>query len=225
MTFKQFKTKIRKFIGLINEANVVSNPIEANSSKSWSDLFNSPKFLRDYVAHGRLDFYDEVASLIKQQTEDASIQKIIDIGCGTGHLLGKLHEKFPDSDFYGADFTQDGLTVAQKIFPKAKYIFYDIYEEKKEWESQFDIVICTEVLEHLLHPAKALKNLISFIKPNGGMLIICVPDGRKDTYSGHIQFWSPESWEVFIDSNLPKNFIASYSIIEGGATNLTLIKL
>jgi hypothetical protein len=53
------------------------------------------------------------------------------------------------------------------------------------------------VLEHLLYPGKALLNLVSAIKPGGGLLIT-VPDGRKDTYSGHINFWSPESWQIFI---------------------------
>ncbi|MEG2336387.1 MAG: hypothetical protein RSC04_01440, partial [Bacteroidales bacterium] len=38
--------------------------------------------------------------------------------------------------------------------------------------------------------------------PQGGTLVISVPDGRKDTYSGHIQFWSPESWAVFIEDNM-----------------------
>jgi len=34
-----------------------------------------------------------------------------------------------------------------------------------------------------------------------GILLITVPNGRNDTFAGHINFWSPESWDVFIEEN------------------------
>lgn len=33
------------------------------------------------------------------------------------------------------------------------------------------------------------------------VILITVPNGRTDQYEGHINFWSPESWEVFIKNN------------------------
>jgi len=42
------------------------------------------------------------------------------------------------------------------------------------------------------------------LRPKGSLLIT-VPNGRLDTFDGHINFWSPESWEVFIKKNTAGN--------------------
>ena len=31
-----------------------------------------------------------------------------------------------------------------------------------------------------------------------GVLILTVPNGKIDTFMGHINFWSPESWAIFL---------------------------
>lgn len=62
-----------------------------------------------------------------------------------------------------------------------------------------DIVLCTEVLEHLMHPERALDNLMS-LRPSRA-IALTVPQGRADTAGQHINFWSPESWQAFIDRN------------------------
>ena len=35
----------------------------------------------------------------------------------------------------------------------------------------------------------------------GGILLVTVPNGRIDTFAGHINFWSPESWDIFVAEN------------------------
>jgi len=57
-----------------------------------------------------------------------------------------------------------------------------------------------EVLEHILHPVTAFRNLLEIVMAKG-ILLITVPNGRYETFSGHINFWSPESWDVFISEN------------------------
>ncbi len=51
-----------------------------------------------------------------------------------------------------------------------------------------------------MYPEVALKNIIDMMGKDSACLIT-VPNGRLDQYEGHINFWSPESWEVFIKSN------------------------
>ena len=61
-------------------------------------------------------------------------------------------------------------------------------------------MICTEVLEHLELPDVALKQMLHATRP-GGVVFLTTPDGRVD-YSGlHINFWSPESWQIFVSRN------------------------
>jgi ubiquinone/menaquinone biosynthesis C-methylase UbiE len=58
-------------------------------------------------------------------------------------------------------------------------------------DHNFDLVTCTETLEHLERPKEALQEMFRILKP-GGHLVVTVPDGTKDDWSGHVNFWSAE---------------------------------
>jgi 2-polyprenyl-3-methyl-5-hydroxy-6-metoxy-1,4-benzoquinol methylase len=102
--------------------------------------------------------------------------------------------------------------------PDAEFRYFDIYEGSS---LQFDVIFCIEVLEHLLHPARALRNVVAMLA-DSGVGLITVPNGRIDTFEGHINFWSPESWEVFV-----KEICAGYTVetglIENGQNNFAVI--
>ena len=76
----------------------------------------------------------------------------------------------------------------------AKFKYHDIYLPIGK---KFDFVLCSEVLEHLEDPYLAYHNLQKSVL-DGGSLLITVPNGRLDRSGYHINFWSPESWELFI---------------------------
>ena len=81
-----------------------------------------------------------------------------------------------------------------------------------------DIVFCSDVIEHIFCPEDAVNCLRHFIKKNGKLILI-VPNGRLDTeparsilddgysYQGHVNFWSPESWDYFIKKQFPGNLV------------------
>lgn len=84
------------------------------------------------------------------------------------------------------------------------------------------MLFCTEVLEHLLFPDKALKNILKMIA-NNGTLLVTVPNGRTDTYKGHINFWSPESWKVFIETNC-EGFSYDIGLTKDSGDNYAIIQ-
>lgn len=168
--------------------------LEHNTKEKMDEFFANPENLKNYINSERKEFFVSVVSLLKERSISANGKAIGDAGCGTGHLLLYLSREFTPSLMHGYDFSVEALKVAEKVLPQAKFTPFDIYQGT---ETTYDIVFCTEVLEHLLQPDKALHNLTAMLNP-GGVLIITVPNGRLDTYEGHINFWSPESWEVFI---------------------------
>lgn len=91
------------------------------------------------------------------------------------------------------------MDIARKKLPLVNLFQQDL---NLPISQKSDIIFCTEVFEHLLEPELVIKNILSTLNPNG-YLIITVPDGRKDTYEGHINFWSPENWNIFIKKNAP----------------------
>ncbi|WP_192576534.1 class I SAM-dependent methyltransferase, partial [Halomonas lysinitropha] len=127
-----------------------------------------------------------------------------DVGCGTGVLVSKFKDAFPNSTIKGYDFSGNKIQQCNKYYNIGENVFY-IHNIYSELPQRFDILVATEVLEHLEYPEVALDNLLSGLNYKG-RLFITVPNGREDTFSGHIHFWSPESWRLFIKKNIKNPF-------------------
>jgi len=95
----------------------------------------------------------------------------------------------------GIDIIDSALKIAKSTVPDADICYCDLLNPNGK--RKFDIVFCAEVLEHIVEAEKALLNLIAMVnKP--GVAVVTVPNGRQDHFIGHINFWGPESWEIFI---------------------------
>ena len=175
----------------------VTNAIAHNSLDKMNEFYQDDRLLIDYICEERIEFYKAVVELIKSRMDTLDNKKIADIGCGTGHLLYYLQKEFKFQKATGFDYSPEAIKVAKNLFPAFDFYEFDIYQSH---EQRFDVLLCTEVLEHLLYPSRAFSNLLSMLKENG-VLLITVPNGRTDTFGGHINFWSPESWKVFIDTS------------------------
>ncbi len=126
--------------------------------------------------------------------------RVLDFGVGPGIVLAELLANQKPAEIVGYDTSEVGLSHAKKVIPSGRFEKGDIYSGTEE---QFDVVLCTEVLEHLRYPAKALHTLYRMTAP-GGLMLVAVPDGRIDYSRFHINFWSAESWRYFLEDNLPE---------------------
>lgn len=170
----------------------------ANNERVFEQMYADPQLLQHYLVDSRLDFYRQVALKVASLFDgDKASAACVDVGCGTGHLLVELRK----AGFGGRLVGLDSATAAgdQVRSHGVDLEFYPGYLSAQSWQEEFDLVLCTEVLEHCDYPADIVRDMIRAIKP-GGMIAITVPDGRKDTWEGHIHFWSPESFKLFMDS-------------------------
>jgi len=172
------------------------SPIDFNTRQGMNDFFSDPKVIEAYLEPARLKFYEDVVNILHGKGVDFNGKHVADFGCGTGHLLLDIKKKFHPASLTGFEFSDAAIRVARATLTDGEFVCCDIYQGVNR---EFDVVLCTEVLEHLLEPEKALKNLVRMLKPSG-VAFLTVPDGRIDTYIGHINFWSPESWNVFVSS-------------------------
>jgi 2-polyprenyl-3-methyl-5-hydroxy-6-metoxy-1,4-benzoquinol methylase len=168
--------------------------IQHNSVLNTDKLYISKEYLHDVTSKEHQKFFTELITLLGQHRIDLNGKAVADVGCGIGNLLAHIGQCYFLTESCGYDFSQAAIKYAKERGIGANFFQHDIFDSLGR---PFDFIFCTEVLEHLLYPGKALANLVSAIKPGGGLLIT-VPDGRKDTYAGHINFWSPESWQIFI---------------------------
>ncbi len=102
--------------------------------------------------------------------------KVLDVGCGNGIIsihLGKL-----GFNVTGIDVSEKTIETARKnnIYGNVQFRVQSAEELKASGE-QFDVIICSEVLEHLQNPSALLQVLHPSLKPDG-ILIVTVPNGK-----------------------------------------------
>ena len=133
---------------------------------------------------------------------------VVDVGCGLGGLLNVVSLYNP-SRLYGVECASSAIDWISNNRPHIVGIVADIESEEFRSVCNFeaDVVFCTQVLEHLRYPERALENLLS-VKGGGGVVIVTVPEGRSDTAFQHINFWSPESWRFFVERTVPNHAVS-----------------
>jgi len=133
--------------------------------------------------------------------------RVLDVGCGNGASCGELLRR--GCAVVGVDLSQQGIAQARKAFPEGRFemLAADDHMLESLSEAPFDLVISTEVVEHLYSPREWARGCYRALKP-GGIFICTTPYhgywknlllsllGKWDTHAnplwdgGHIKLWS-----------------------------------
>jgi methionine biosynthesis protein MetW len=123
------------------------------------------------------------------ETHIGATDRCLDVGCGDGSSAGVWIRKHARS-YVGADIattalakaSQRGLEVVQ-IEDASNLPFRD---------AEFDVVICSEVLEHLFAPHLAAAEMFRVLSPSG-RLIVTVPNAMfwRERFDMVIGQWKP----------------------------------
>ncbi|MGO9317695.1 MAG: class I SAM-dependent methyltransferase [Terracidiphilus sp.] len=141
---------------------------------------------------------------LKHLPEGASI---LDLGCGNGSLTAAWSDA--TWDVHGVDASESGIRQATLAYPNLSFLCAPIGPNLSAiyGESNFDAVICAEVIEHLYLPRDLVKCAFKLLRPNG-LFVVTTPyngylknlalaaTGSMDRHwtvlwdGGHIKFWS-----------------------------------
>lgn len=197
--------------------------VHQNQSKQQQDLFNTlsnewwaPKgsfSLLHSMNPLRIDFIVNQVGSLKDLT-------VLDIGCGGGILSEPLTRL--GAKVHGIDFSNEAILVAQQ---RAKEQNLDINYQHvtAEWMIQnnikdhYDLVIASEIIEHVDNPSQFIKHALNFLKPeNNNGLILSTINRTISSYLGailgaeYILNWVPRSthsWKQFIKPSEIDNYI------------------
>ena len=118
----------------------------------------------------RNDWIEEQLSLLPENTT------ILDAGCGRQ----PYRDVCEHLNYYAQDFgryekdEKDSLTAGKDPFVYGRLDYTGNIWEIDEKDAFFDTILCTEVLEHIPCPSRAVKEFSRLLKP-GGTLILTVP--------------------------------------------------
>lgn len=148
------------------------------------------------------NFYNTFFAAIKP----LKAKRVLDVGCGEGFTLKKLQEKKIGKNNVGIDNSTDAIKIGKKIYPEVDLQKGSIYDIQFK-DNSFDLVLCTEVLEHLDDPHKAIEEMkrvsskyLLFSVPNEPFFIganllrgkYIKSFGNHPEHINHWTFWSFE---------------------------------
>lgn len=101
--------------------------------------------------------------------------RVLDIGCGTGaNLTAPLARRFPTVEFVGLDSDPASIEFARQAGPALNTRYH--VELAAEDLGRFDLVIASEVIEHVEHPDEFLAFLRGRLN-TGGQVVLTLPNG------------------------------------------------
>ena len=154
-----------------------------------------------YDDRGLTDEYqDKVYSKARQVLEENNYSTVLDIGTGSGYKLVKYFEK---EDTLGLELQQN-IPFLEEKYPDRKWQLSE-FEEKKEHNKE--LVICSDVIEHLVEP----DDLLEFVHNiDFGHLVLSTPERlitRGEDHLGpptnlaHTMEWSKDEFFNYISKN------------------------
>ncbi|MFS8047082.1 class I SAM-dependent methyltransferase [Rhizobium sp. BR 314] len=171
---------------------------EDNSAEGYDLLWGDSSNLLVFKAEGNharekltIEIVDRIGAYLPQSGS------VCDIGCGVGDLLREVRRRRPALAVSGLDFSGKAVEGAARAMPDGAFQKFVIHQTLPYETSSFDVVLCTDVLEHLEYPKCIAAELVRICRP-GGMVAIVVPDGTGDQFLGHNWFWSEESFAAML---------------------------
>lgn len=125
--------------------------------------------------------------------------RILEVGCGDGALLGVLCSELGVA-VYGVDTSEIGLALARKMFGDRKLVGefrHTTGYETGFTEASFDLIVCSDVIEHVDNPNAMLVEIRRLLIP-GGRVIITTPIRilEKPIDQMHVQEWFVNEFKI-----------------------------
>ena len=132
------------------------------------------------------------------------VRSICDLGCGNGHIAGRLASL--GYNVTGVDASPSGIQIAKRAHPNVEFV-EALIDRNLTRLQRFDLVISSDVIEHLYRPSDLLDAASALVKPRGDLLLgtpyhgylknlALALSGRMDAHfsalhdGGHIKFFS-----------------------------------
>lgn len=146
------------------------------------------------------EWQDCVYSKAKSLLESKKYQSVLDIGCGSGFKLIKYFDAY---NTIGLEL-EENLSFLQKKYPNKKWMISN-FEKKLEEDTQ--IVICSDVIEHLVNPDTLLNFLYEI---DFEICVMSTPE--RDVIRGkdslgppenlaHVREWNKIEFYTYINQN------------------------
>jgi predicted TPR repeat methyltransferase len=143
---------------------------------------------------------------------DRGVRTVIDVGCGTAVKLNRLFDaRF---DIVGVDIAE-AVRVARDLHRRGHYVAADLDDPALDLTALVPplpgprLVICADVIEHLLRPEHLLAAIRTFAADRDTRVVISTPDrikfagpdANRPSVPEHVREWSSSELRRFLEDS------------------------
>jgi SAM-dependent methyltransferase len=159
---------------------------------------------------GRDDYWKKMAAprarvrALMRLIRERAPRSVVDLGSGGGQLLEEIGETLPGVALAGVDIAAAQLAENAKRLPGVAWHRMDLDAGEPVPEAlagAFDVVIASELIEHLDHADVFLEKARALAKLNGGTLLLTTQSGplrETERRVGHRRHWDPREMESLL---------------------------
>lgn len=147
-------------------------------------------------------------------------QRVLDMGSGNGRLCGLIAQSH--RYICGMEYDAAGVELARKAYPSINFYHYGVQDNpalllEQENREYFDLVVSTEVIEHLYSPQFLAQYAHGVLAKNGKLIITTPYHGYLKNLAlsifdkwdhhhtalwegGHIKFWSIKTLSELLEA-------------------------
>ncbi|MBT3287834.1 MAG: class I SAM-dependent methyltransferase [Victivallales bacterium] len=153
--------------------------------------------------HFQYDVYMYAAGLV----ERTGASRLLDIGCGAARKLRMIHELVPDLEIVGVD-QPHAIEFCCSQYGFGRWVAANIEDSEDALGSEFtaDVVVCADVIEHLVNP----DSLLDYIRAHAHedtRVVLSTPErdvirGRKCMRSRnkqHVREWNIAEFRAYLE--------------------------
>lgn len=146
-----------------------------NKDKAFNRPVLSPKYTnQNFIANKLVSgFFGAAQDMLSRISNADSINKILEIGAGEGHISQFLVDAFREKDIVLSDIFQERLDLAKnrlEAFSNLTFKIEDICNLSFK-DNSLDLIVCCEVLEHIPNFEKGLTEINRVLKKDGHLLL------------------------------------------------------
>jgi len=174
------------------EHRTVNATMEAQAGDYWD-----PKRLR--LSHyAQWHAYDRAAQLVKEH----NLKTVLDVGCGMGHKLMSMIA--PLAEVTGVE-QPTAAAKAKELFPEGRFVSADLERPDETGLGKFDLLLCVDVIEHLLDPDILLRFMRSHCHDDSYVLLSTIErdvrrgkSNMKSTKAEHVREWNLDEFGSYL---------------------------
>lgn len=180
-------------------------------SEHYNALGKQYGYSPDATQQSSLETQEKRLNVLLDMAGEIKNDKVLDFGCGTGHLYALLKQRGFNGDYIGYDISSELLNLASHHHPKGRFELKNIFEQPIE--EQFDWIFISGVFNnHMEYNQKFMQQVLNtlFAHVNKGLVFNAL--SRYVDYQSEGLYYFDPSWVFdYCKSNLTTHVQLNHS--------------